>query len=348
MKELKTRVCFAVSFTSLWNRGQCQTWSQFSPVSPELFVGLWRMNFYCTTCTVGHSSTEPTCSNPCLSGPLPPSGTCVDSSSWWSISSSGHRLLPWISWWRLGYPAVFHTSIFTRKCGSMLNFCIFNSSCFQHHHHRCHRHRHRRRRRRRRRRRHRCRRRRRYRHHHHYHYLFLKVNSFHAQLYGYTFAPKWSLSTYPWTLPLQAANRVVSCQCHHLHTLLKSSCPCPHISLQPPLHFYRPTPNNPHTYIRSRCSNRLNLPLITTRSRVQYSFLRRSLYCPHGAHPCRCHKLINPSRMGWFNVAPFQADINSVTHICMPYHKSLPIIIWFISIANSIFKIHIILNPRIL
>ena len=150
--------------------------------------------------------------------------------------------------------------------------------------------------------------------------------------------PLWSFAAIGYMTFAPSVCKPSSFMSSFTHSSLKSSCPCPHISLQPPLHFYRPTPNNPHTYIRSRCSNHLNLPRITTRSLVQYSFLRRNLFYPHGAHPCRCHKLINPSRMGWFNVAPFQADINSVTHIYMPYHKSLPIIIWFISIANSIFK----------
>ena len=33
-----------------------------------------------------------------------------------------------------------------------------------------------------------------------------------------------------------------------LHTLAKSSCPYPYSSPPPPPHFYRPTPNHPHSY----------------------------------------------------------------------------------------------------
>ena len=59
------------------------------------------------------------------------------------------------------------------------------------------------------------------------------------------FGSKWSLFTYPWTLPIQAANRAVSC--HHSHPL-QIFLACPHISPQPPPHFYRSVPNHPpHT-----------------------------------------------------------------------------------------------------
>ena len=57
------------------------------------------------------------------------------------------------------------------------------------------------------------------------------------------FAPIWSLSTYPWILPIQAANRAVSTpschDCHHLHTFSKSTWAAGPLALH-----FSPTTNN--------------------------------------------------------------------------------------------------------
>ena len=45
--------------------------------------------------------------------------------------------------------------------------------------------------------------------------------------WGETFAPIWSLSTYPWCKSSRQAP-----SCHHLYTLSKSFCPCPYSSPQ--------------------------------------------------------------------------------------------------------------------
>ena len=50
-----------------------------------------------------------------------------------------------------------------------------------------------------------------------------------------------------------------------LHILPKSSCPYPHISPLPPLHFYRPTPNHLHSYVpHAQTTSICYLPRLTT------------------------------------------------------------------------------------
>ena len=71
----------------------------------------------------------------------------------------------------------------------------------------------------------------------------------------------WSLSTYPWTLPIQDVNQSPSYHPSHIHT--KSSSLYPRISAPPPPHFFRLTPNHPHSYVPT-CPNHLNLPCLTT------------------------------------------------------------------------------------
>ena len=46
---------------------------------------------------------------------------------------------------------------------------------------------------------------------------------------------------------IQSANQAHPCNL--LHIFSKSSCPCPYSSPPPPPHFYRPTPNNLHSYV---------------------------------------------------------------------------------------------------
>ena len=80
-------------------------------------------------------------------------------------------------------------------------------------------------------------------HHHHHHHLFLK----RPFLPRSARAPIWGLSTHPWTPPIQGANQARPCL--PLHILSMFSYLCPHISPQPPPHFYRPTPNHLRSYV---------------------------------------------------------------------------------------------------
>ena len=56
----------------------------------------------------------------------------------------------------------------------------------------------------------------------------------------------WSPSTHPWIPPIQNVNQALSYHPPHIHS--KSSYSSPYISPLPPPHFYRPTPNHPHSY----------------------------------------------------------------------------------------------------
>ena len=117
--------------------------------------------------------------------------------------------------------------------------------------------------------------------HHRHQYYFLETLISSTLRESWSFAWKWSLYTYPWTLPIQAANR--SASCYHLHTSSESSCPSPtfllchlHISISrdpifPSLILQMPQPSLSTTsYHLSQTPN--------TQTTVQYRMLYKDIY----------------------------------------------------------------------
>ena len=68
------------------------------------------------------------------------------------------------------------------------------------------------------------------------------------------FAPIWSLSTYPWTLPIQTTNQALSC--HH-YILSKSSYP-----YTPTTSTFLQTDTQSSPILHSKCPNHLNLTFV--------------------------------------------------------------------------------------
>ena len=98
----------------------------------------------------------------------------------------------------------------------------------------------------------------------HHHHLFWKRPFLPRSTRVRRFS-RYDLSIYLWTLPIQLLNTTHSAPPYHpSHFLSKSSCLYPHISPLSPPHFYRPTPNHPHSYVPHAQTTSIYPRLITS------------------------------------------------------------------------------------